>query len=82
MIEKHKSVCRDLIYFSHFLIFISVVSGCVSFFAFASLVGIHVDIASSAAVIKTSYQRELKSISQLSRRKRKSLIKCYWQKPN
>ena len=53
MSEKHKSVCRALICFEHFLIFISAVSGCVSFFAVASLVGIPVGIASSVVAIRT-----------------------------
>ena len=42
MNEKHKKTCRALNYFSHFFIFITAVSGCVSISAFASLVGVPV----------------------------------------
>ena len=52
MSEKHEKVWRTLNYFEHFLIFISVVRGCVSVSAFASLVGVPVGIASSAVGIK------------------------------
>ena len=52
MREKHKNMLRCLNYFEHFLIFISAVSGCVSIFAFASLVGIPVGITSSEAGLK------------------------------
>ena len=48
MSEKHKKVCRALNYFEHFLIFISAVSGCVSVSAFSSLVGVPVNVTSSA----------------------------------
>ena len=39
-------------YIEHLLILVSTVTGCVSIFAFASLVGIPVDITSSAAGLK------------------------------
>ena len=43
---------QDFNYFEHFLIFISVVSGCVSISTFTSLVCVPVGIASSAAELK------------------------------
>ena len=43
-------MCRNLIYFKHFFVFVFV-SGCVSFSAFASLIGVPVGIASSAVDI-------------------------------
>ena len=38
--KKHTKVCRVLNYIEHLLILISIVSGCVSISAFASLVGV------------------------------------------
>ena len=52
MCEKHKEMCRALNYFEHFLVFVSAVSGCVSFSSFASLVGVPVGITSSTRRIK------------------------------
>ena len=48
MSEKHKNLRRVLNYFKHSLGFISAVSGSVSIFVFASLVGVHVGITNSA----------------------------------
>ena len=48
---------RALNYFEHFL---SAVSGCVSFSAFASLVGVPVCIASSVVEIKIEMKDEVK----------------------
>ena len=39
-------------YFKHLLVFVSAVSGCVSFFAFASSLGVPARIASSVVYIK------------------------------
>ena len=61
MSKKHKKVwifwiilsCkRNLNYIDHSLIAISIITGCVSIFAFASLVGIPIGIASSTIVLK------------------------------
>ena len=52
MSEKHKKTCKYLNYFEHLLILASVVAGCVSAFAFTSLVAVPVGITSSAAGIK------------------------------
>ena len=48
MSEKHKKLCRNLNCFEQFLVFVSVVSGCLSISAFALAVGAAVCIASSA----------------------------------
>ena len=45
-------MCRILNYFEHLLIFISAVGGCVSIFAFTSLVGFLVGITSFVAGLK------------------------------
>ena len=48
MSKKRKNVSRVLNHFDRFLAFVSVVSGCVSISAFASLAAIPVGITSSA----------------------------------
>ena len=74
MSEKHKKACSALNSFEHFLIFISAVSGCVS--VSASLLGVPVGITSSAVGIRfVQSLHELKSISQLSRKRGKRMIK-------
>ena len=53
MSKKHKKVCRVLNYIDHSLIAIStIITGCVSISAFASLVGIPIVITSSAIGLK------------------------------
>ena len=52
MSKKHKKVCTTLNYIEHFFILASAVTGCVSIFAFASLVGIPIGIISSAVGLK------------------------------
>ena len=51
--KKHKNVCATLNYIEHFLILGSAITGCVSIFAFTSLVGIPIGITSSAIELKT-----------------------------
>ena len=50
--EEAQNICKVLNYTDHLLILASAVTGCLSIFTFASLVGIPVGIASSAATIK------------------------------
>ena len=49
--EKHKKVCRTLNHFEHFLVFVSAVSSCIWISVVASLVGVHMSIASSVVGI-------------------------------
>ena len=58
-------------YFEHILSFISAVAGSVSISYFAFLVGIPIGIANSVAKIL----QELKIIIQLSRKRRKNMVK-------
>ena len=44
--KKHKKICTTLNYTKHLLIVASMVTGCISILAFASLVGIPVGIVS------------------------------------
>ena len=48
MSKKHKKVCRVFNYIEQLLISVSTVTGCVSIYAFASLVDIPTGITSSA----------------------------------
>ena len=50
--KKHKKVCTALNYIKNFNIIASTVTGCVSISAFASLLGIPIEIASSAIGLK------------------------------
>ena len=50
--KRLKKVCKILNYTGHLLILSSIITGCVSFFCFASLVNIPAAFASSAAGIK------------------------------
>ena len=52
MSNKHKNVCRVLNYIDHLLIVTSAINGCISIFAFASLVGIPLGITNSAIELK------------------------------
>ena len=63
--KKEKKVCRILKYTEHLLILASTLSGYVSIFSVASLIGIPVGISSSAIIKKFSViLYELKIISQ------------------
>ena len=73
MNEKHKKVCMALHYFEHFLVFVFAVSSCVPISASASLFGVSVGLASSAAGFKTSARtaaiKKLESIIKKNKKK-------------
>ena len=52
MSKKDKKVCTTLNYIEHFLILASTIKGCISIYAFASLIGIPIGIMSSAIGLK------------------------------
>ena len=52
MSEKHKNVCTIFNHNEKLLIVISTITGCVSIFAFASLVDIRIGISNSAIRLK------------------------------
>ena len=52
MNNKHRKVCTTLNYIQHFFILISTVTGCIWISAFASLLGILIEITSSAIWLK------------------------------
>ena len=52
MSKKHKKVCTTLSYIEHCLILGTVITGCISISAFASVVGIPIGITSSGVGLK------------------------------
>ena len=52
MSRKHKKVCSTINYTEHFLISASIITGCTSISAFASLIGYPTGITSSAIGLK------------------------------
>ena len=48
MSRKYKKVCATLNYIEHFLILASTITGCISIFAFASLIAVPIGITSFA----------------------------------
>ena len=50
--KKHKKFCTTLNFIGHFLILASAVTVCISVSAFASLLGIPIEISSSAVGLK------------------------------
>ena len=75
MSEKHKKNVY-LKYVEHLLILTSTVTGYISISGFSSLVAISAGITSSAVGIKVcAITAGIKSISQLQRKRRKSMIK-------
>ena len=73
MRTKHKKVCAALNYIEHFLILAPKTTVCTSIFAFASLIGIPIGIASSAIGLKicaiTAGIKKYKSIIKKKRKK-------------
>ena len=73
MSKKHKKVCATLNYIEHLLILVSTISGCISISAFASLLGIPIEITSSAIELKicaiTARVKKYKSIIKKKKKK-------------
>ena len=78
MSKKYKKTCKYLNYVEHFLILASAVTGCVSLFAFVSLVAIPVGITSSAVGIKncvtTAVIKKYKSIIKKKKNKHDKIV--------
>ena len=78
MSKKHKKVCTTLNYIEHFLILGSTTTGCVSFSAFASSVGIPIGITSSAIGLKicaiTAGIKKYKSIIKKKKKKHDKIV--------
>ena len=76
MSKKHKKGCTTLNYAKYFLILASVVTGCISVFAFASLLGTSVRIVSSAIGWKIcATTAGIKKYKSIIKNKRRTMIK-------
>ena len=65
MSRKHKKVCITLNYIEKFLILASTITGCISIYVFASLLGSTIRITSSIIGSKTCAKlKKLKNINQ------------------
>ena len=53
MSKNYKKVCTTLSHIEHFVILASIITGCISISAFASLLGLPIGITSSAIELKT-----------------------------
>ena len=74
MSKKHKKICKFLNYIEHSLIIFSIITGCVSISAFASLVGISIGITISAIEVEICViTAGIKTYN--SKNKKKSMIK-------
>ena len=75
--RKHKSVCTMLTYIEHFLFLASAITGCISIFAFASLLGIPIEITSFAIELKIcAIAAGIKKYTSIIKKKKKrSMIK-------
>ena len=78
IIKKHKKVCTTLNCIEHFLILGSTITGCVSNFAFASLVGILIGITSYAIGLKvcaiTAGIKKYRSIIKKKKKKHDKIV--------
>ena len=76
--EKHKKVCTTLNYIEHFLILASTIAGCGSISTFASLIGIPIEISSSAIGLKicaiTAGIKKCKSIIKKKKKKHDRIV--------
>ena len=76
MSENYNKTCKYLNYVEHLLILVSTVTDCVSISAFASSVCVPVRITSSPVGLNfVQSLEELKSIRQLQRKRRRSMMK-------
>ena len=65
MSRKRKKVCITLNYIENFLILASAITGCISIYVFASLLGISIRVTSSTIGLKICAKlQELKNINQ------------------
>ena len=78
MSKKHKKVCITLNYIEHFFILASTITGCISISAFASLIGIPIEIMSFAIGLKiyaiTTGIKKCKSIIKKKKKKHDKIV--------
>ena len=73
--KKHKRVCASLNYIEHFLILVSTITGCILISASASLLGIPIEITSSA--IGLNFCATAAGIKKCKSIIKKNKNKCY-----
>ena len=77
VIKKHKKVSKVLNYIENLLSVVSTITGCVYIFAFASLVGVQIGIASSTIELKicviTTGIKKYKSINKKNKKHDKKI---------
>ena len=72
MSKKHKKPCTTLNYFEHSLNLASTITGCISISAFASLIGVPIEITSSAIGLKNfPITAEIKKYKSIIKNKKK-----------
>ena len=78
MSMKHKKICTTLNYIKHFIILTSVITGCVSISAFASLIDIPIGNMSSAIGLKicaiAAGIKKSKSITKKNKKKYDKIV--------
>ena len=78
MIKKRKNVCTTLNYIEHFLVLASTITGCISISAFASLLGIPIEVTSSATGLNIfAIAAGIKKYKYIIKKNKKSMIKEY-----
>ena len=84
--KKHKKICTTLNYIENFLILASTITGCVSIYALASLIGILKGITSSAIGLKlcaiTARIKKYKSIFKKNKYKHDEIVSLTKSKLN
>ena len=74
--RKHKKVCTTQNYVEQFLILASTLTGCISIFDFASLIGILIGITSSATGLKIcAITVGIKKIKSIIKKEKRTVIK-------
>ena len=76
MSRKHKKVCRTPNYIEYFLTLVSTITGCILISTFTSLLGILIEITSSAIGLKIcAITAGIKKYKSIIKKKKRSMIK-------
>ena len=76
MSKRHKKVCTTLNYIEHFFVLASTITGCISISVFASLIGIPIEITSSAIGLKIcAITAGIKKYQSINKKKKKKHYK-------
>ena len=76
MSRKHKKVCTTPNYIEYFLTLVSTITGCILISTFTSLLGILIEITSSAIGLKIcAITAGIKKYKSIIKKKKRSMIK-------